>query len=68
VTNHVTSIEKKNYVLENELATVKSELLVLKNIMAGQSEIINKCNEEVNLVVSQSFGGENRHKICNLLF
>ena len=54
--------------LENELATMKSEFPILKNIMAGQSKMINKCNEEVNSIVSQSCVGENRNKMCNLLF
>ena len=54
--------------VENELATVKSEILVLKNIVEGQSEIINKCNGEMNSVVSQSFIEENRNKMCNLSF
>lgn len=66
VTNRVTSIENKNNAME--LTTVKSELLVLKNIVAGQSEIINKCNQELNSVVTQAFVEENRNKMCNLLF
>ena len=68
VTNRVTSIENKNNVFENEFAKVKSELLVLKNIVEGQSEIINKCNEEINSVFSQSLIEENCNKMCNLLF
>ena len=68
VTNRVTSIENKNNVVENELAIAKSELLVLKNIVEGQSEIINKCKDEMNSVVRQSFIEENRNKMWNLLF
>jgi len=67
VTNRVTSIENKHNVLENDLVTAKSELLVLKNIVGGQSEIIKKCNGDVNSIVSQSFVNENRNKMCNLL-
>jgi len=68
VTNRVTTIENKNNMLENELVSVKSELRILKNIVEGQTDIINKCKEEINSVVSQSFVEENRSNECNVLF
>ena len=61
-------LENKCSATEYEIATAKSGLLALQNFMKAQSQLIKKCNEEMNVVVSQSLVDENRDKLHNLLF
>ena len=68
VKSRVMVLENKSNATDNEIATVKSEFLTLQSIVKAQSQLIKKCNEEMNVVVSQSLVDENRDKLHNLLF
>ena len=52
VSSHVMVLENKSSATDNEIATVKSELLALESFVKAQSQLIKKCNEEINVVVS----------------
>ena len=68
VNSRVVVLENKRKATDNEIATVRSELLALQSFVKAQSQLIKKCNEKMNVAVSQSFFDENRDKLYNLLF
>ena len=54
VNSRVMVLENKNSGTDNEIATVKSELLALQSFVKARSQRIKKYNKEMNVVVSQS--------------
>ena len=64
----VMVLENKSSATDNEIATAKSGVLALQNFVRAQSQLIKKCNEGMNVVVSQSLVDENQDKLHNLLF
>ena len=51
-------LKNKSSTTDNEIAIVKSEFLALQSFVKAQSQQIKKCNEEMNVVVSQSLVDE----------
>ena len=51
VNSFVVVLENKSSATDNEIATVKSELLALQSFVKAQSQLVKKCNEEMNVVL-----------------
>ena len=51
VTSRVMVLENKSSATDNEIATVKLTLLALQSFVKAQSQLVKKCNEEMNVVL-----------------